>query len=127
MSDTQQTPIQISGTALVIAIAAMFIATIAAVVALALGLPEAQNPAGLAAQLLGSFAVLVTALGTLFTVTRRIQKLDQAVTDSAADTRRVVQQTNGNLDSRIRSLSYDAMRKALADHIDKNPDDDPPF
>lgn len=120
--------VAISGTALVWAIAAMFVAVLASVVAIALGLPESQNPAGLIAQILMAFAALTGVVGTLFTVRgvkRQVEdveaKIDQAATDTraaAVNTARIVQQTNGNLDARIRSLSYDSMRRALVDHLE---------
>lgn len=142
MSNTNGSNVAISGTALVWAIAAMFVAVLAAVVAIALGLPESQNPAGLIAQILMAFAALTGVIGTLFTVRgvkRQVEavegKVDQAAAASAdaaanaaqtaANTATIVQQTNGNLDRRIRSLSYDAMRKALVDHLEGDDDKAP--
>jgi hypothetical protein len=121
VSNTDGDRVSISGATLVWAIAAMFIAVVAAVVALSIGLPESQNPAGLVAQLLGSFAALVAVLGTLFSVRRVSAKMDQVVEDTAE----IREQTNGQLDHRVRTLSYESMRQALVDHLDDddvNPD-----
>lgn len=111
MNDT--TGPAVSGTALIWAIAAMFVAVVAGVVILAVALPEDGNPAALVGQLLASFATLTVALGALF----KIGKVEQKVDGTAEDTQRIVKQTNGNLDQRIRTLSYDAMRTALEDHL----------
>lgn len=124
MSNTNASGVNISGTALVWAIAAMFIAVLAAVVAIALGLPESQNPAGLIAQILMAFAALTGVLGTLFTVRgvkRQVEQLDHALNATAQDTQQIVRQTNGNLDKRIREIGYASMRQALQDHLE---DDD---
>lgn len=122
MSNTNNDRPAVSATALVWAVAAMFIAVVAAVVAISIGVPESANPGGLIAQLLGSFATLVVALGALF----KIGKVERQVNDTAEDTQRIVEQTNGQLDARIRTLSYDSVRKALIDHVDEEPDK-PPF
>lgn len=122
MSNTNGRPVAISGAALIWAIAAMFIALVAAVVAISIGVPESANPAGLIAQLLGSFATLVVALGAFF----KIGRVEQQVSDTAEDTQRIVEQTNGQLDARIRDMSYRSMRKALVDHLDEDPSK-PPF
>lgn len=105
----------VSGNTIVWAIAAMFIATVGAVVALAIGLPDSQNLAGLASQLLVAFAALVASLGTLFKVSRVEQKVDA----SAEDTAVVREQTNGGLHRAIREISYESMQKALREHLDE--------
>lgn len=123
MSNPHDRPVAaVSGTVLIISIAGMFVAVVAAVVALAIGLPESQNPAGLAAQLLAAFATLVVALGALF----KIGKVQQQVNESAEDTQRIVQQTNGQLDHRIRTLAYESTRRALVDHLDDDDAAKPP-
>lgn len=110
--------ITVSGTALIWAIVAMFIATVGGVVILAVALPESQNPAALAGQLLGSFALLLTGLGTLFTVQRARKQVEQV----AQDTAEIRDQTNGKLDARIHTMAYAAMTQALEDRLT---DDDP--
>lgn len=70
----------ISGTALVWAIAAMFMALLAAVVAIAIGVPESRNPSGLVAQLLAVFSTLLASIGILFSVQRVGRKVDQVAT-----------------------------------------------
>lgn len=129
MSDTTGRTVAISGTALVWAIVAMFLGLIAGVVILAVALPESQNPAALVGQLLASFALLTTTVVGLF----KISKVEQQVNDTAEDTQRIVQQTNGQLDARVRKISYDSVRRALVDHLDHQDHDekvrhqDPPF
>lgn len=80
MSTNDGRPI-VSGNALIWAIAAMFIAVVAACVALAIGLPESQNAAGLAAQLLTAFAGLVASLGALFGISKVRERVDRIASD----------------------------------------------
>lgn len=113
MSDTSGRTVAISGTALVWAIAAMFIAVVGAVVVLAVALPDARNPAALVGQLLASFALLTTTVVGLF----KIGKVERQVNDTAENTQQIVRQTNGQLDARVRKISYDSVRQALEDHL----------
>lgn len=120
MSSSTGRNVSISGGTLIWAIAAMFIATVAGVVILAVALPESQNPAALVGQLLGSFAVLTASIGAIFTVQRASQKIDQVeevVNATAQGTAQIVEQTNGALDARVRALSYESTIRALEDHL----------
>lgn len=119
--NTGSSNVTISGTALVWAIAAMFVAVLAAIVAIALFLPNSDASAGLIAQVLMAFAALTGVLGTLFSVRgvkRQVEGVEAKVDQAATNTRRIVEQTNGNLDRRIRTLSYESMRRALVDHLE---------
>lgn len=120
MSDTGAT-FNMSGTALIWAVATMFVSLVLGVVLLAIFLPEGRDVATLVGQLVGSFAVLTTAIGTWITVRRVRDKVDQVeevVNAAAQDTARVVEQTNGNLDHRIRAHAYDSMVRALSERLD---------
>lgn len=117
MSDNDARPaVAISGTALVWAIALMFAVTVAGAVVLAVFLPS-DSATALVGALLAAFALLTTNLGTLF----KIGKVEAKVHAVTEDTARIVEQTNGNLDKRIRTLSYESMRKALEDHLEADP------
>lgn len=116
MSSTEDSGVAISGAALVWAIVAMFGVTVAGVVALASLLEE---PTAVITALLSSFAALTAVLGTLFTVKRGQRQLQEQVEQLKQKTDRVVQQTNGGLDHRIRQIGYASMRKALKDHLDE--------
>lgn len=123
--NTAPARVSVSGTTLILAIAAMFIAVVGAVTIISVAVPDSQNPSGLIGLLLGSFATLVVNIGVLF----QLSQVKQQVNQTADDTQKVVQQTNGSLDARIRALSYASVRKALTDHLD-DPDDPvkpPPF
>lgn len=102
----------VSATSLVWAIVVMFGVTVTGAVVLAVFLPESAATT-LVGALLAAFALLVTNLGTLF----KLGKVEAKVGEVTADTARIVQQTNGNLDRRIRTLSYESMRSALEDHL----------
>lgn len=104
MSNMNGRPV-VSGNALVWAIAAMFIAVVAGVVALSIGLPESQNPAGLAAQLLGSFAALVAVLGTLFTVRQVKASVEQIGTDVDA-------MRNGEMEGKLHDVLEEHERRS---------------
>ena len=118
-TDTPAVTPAVSATSLVWAIVALFAVTVAGAVILAVFLPETAATT-LVGALLAAFALLITNLGTLF----KIGKVEQKVHEVTADTQRIVQQTNGNLDKRIRSLSYESMRRALEDHLEET-DTDP--
>lgn len=123
MSDTDGSGVAISGGTLVWAIVVMFAATVGGVVGLALIL---DDPTGTITALLGSFAALTAALGTLFSVKRGQRELQRQVEQLDQKTDRVVEQTNGGLDHRIRQIGYASMRKALKDHLDPDETGDPP-
>lgn len=63
------------------AVAVMFLGLIGACVALAIGLPESQNPAGLIAQMTLAFSALVGVLANLY----KSNKIEQRLTDVGAD------------------------------------------
>lgn len=111
----------VSASSLVWAIVTMFAVTVAASVALAVFLPETAATT-LVGALLAAFALLITNLGTLFKIGKveaSVQETKAQVQETSENTARIVQQTNGNLDRRIRELSYDSVRKALTDHLEE--------
>lgn len=85
----------VSGTALILAIAAMFIAVTAAVTIIAVAVPESQNPAGLVGLLLGAFATLVVNVGVLFQLGQVKRNVDYLA--------------NGGTDSKIRAAIADVV------------------
>lgn len=105
----------VSGTALVWAIAVMFSVSVAAVTVIAV-VVDSDKATLLIGQVLGSFATLVVALGALFKIGQAAQTAKE--TKEAVD--QVAENTNGKLDARVRTLSYQAVTRALEDHMAKH-------
>jgi membrane protein implicated in regulation of membrane protease activity len=118
VSDNEPSGVAISGGTLIWAIVAMFAVTVAGVVGLAEIL---DDPTGTITALLGSFAALTAAIGTLFSVKRGQRQLQRQVEQLDQKTDTLVEQTNGGLDHRIRQIGYASMRKALKDHLEDTP------
>lgn len=85
----------VSGTALIWAIAAMFIAVVGAVCVIAVAVPDSQNPAGLIGLLLGAFATLVVNIGVLFQLSQVKRNVDYLA--------------NGGTDSKVRAAIADVV------------------
>jgi hypothetical protein len=122
-NDDGRPVVPISGATLVWAIVVMFLALVGASVILALALPDSQNPAALVGQLFAAFAALMGIIVTLF----KVSKIEKKVDANAVATDRVVEQTNGGLHRAVRQISYESVRKALADHLEDDERPDPPF
>jgi hypothetical protein len=116
--DSEQAVPHITVSTLIWAATVMFIAIVAAAVVLTVAVPDAQNPPALIGQLLASFAVLTASLVGLY----KIGKVERKVQDAAENTATIVEQTNSNLDARIKMIGYDSMRRALEDHLNDHDD-----